>query len=1089
MSEKPTYEDLEQRVRELEKADFERKQAEAILQERIKELKCLYGISTLLELPGISLDEMFKKTVMLIPPAWQFPEITAACIVLNGQSFQTENFRETPWMQTRKIIVHGKPVGQVEVCYLEEQPASDEGPFTTEERHLLNAIAERLGKILERMRAKEALRESEEKYHSLVDSTDDWVWACDTEGRQTFANEAVKTILSYDVHEIEGVLYENLIHPEDQRKTRQWFKSLIEKKEGWKNSVICCRHKDGTLKFLESTAQPSFDSKGNLTGFIGIDRDITDRKRAEEALRESEERFRTAFEDASTGIALMAKEGYFLEVNQTLCRILGYSEEELMGKTWVEITEPDDLDGCFNWLKRVKAGEQSAYEKRFIHKLGYPLWVMVSSSVIRDSQDQIRYYISLFHDISKLKKVEETLLVSERDLGIKNRIAEIFLTTPNEEMYGEVLQVVLETMQSPYGTFAYINEDGDRVVPSMTRDIWDECKIPDKDIIFPREKWHDTLWAKCLIEKKSVSSDGPFKVPEGHIPIIRAMAVPIIYQGQAIGNFMVGNKPTKYSLEDKELLETIANQIASILHARLMNERYEGNRKQAEETLSYEKERLFVTLRSIGDGVITSDLSGRVVLINKEAETLTGWSEEKARGMPMTEVFNIINQHTRKECESPVDIILKTGTVVGLANHTILIARDGTERIVADSGAPIRDVNGNIVGIVLVFRDITDRVRMEEELLRNQKLESLGVLAGGIAHDLNNILTTIIGNVSMAKDQVRPEDEIFDLLKESEMASTRAQTLTKQLLTFAKGGAPVKETASIKAILKESSSFVLRGSKSLCEFSIAEDLWSAEVDVGQISQVINNIVINANQAMPEGGIIQVAAENLIIEDNHGLPGKPGRYISISITDQGVGIAQKHLLNIFDPYFTTKQEGSGLGLATSYSIIKKHDGHITVESQLGVGTTFHIYLPASDKIVPEKEKVKLIKGQGRILVMDDEASLRKVVGRMLKNLGYESEFAKDGAEAIWMYKEAQETEEPYDAVILDLTIPGGMGGKDAVKKLLEIDPEVKAIVSSGYSADLVLANFQEYGFKGMMPKPFTSQSLGKVLHEVLQGEKE
>jgi CheY-like chemotaxis protein/anti-sigma regulatory factor (Ser/Thr protein kinase) len=346
----------------------------------------------------------------------------------------------------------------------------------------------------------------------------------------------------------------------------------------------------------------------------------------------------------------------------------------------------------------------------------------------------------------------------------------------------------------------------------------------------------------------------------------------------------------------------------------------------------------------------------------------------------------------------------------------------------------------------------------------------------------------ILGNVSMAKTYVTPENEVFDLLSEAEAASAMAQTLTKQLLTFAKGGAPLKETASIKDILKESAAFVLRGSKSNCELSIPKDLWPAEVDVGQISQVINNIVINANQAMPKGGIIQVAAENLIIEDGYDLLRvNPGRYIRISITDQGVGIAEDHLLNIFDPYFSTKQEGSGLGLATAYSIVKKHDGHITVESRLGVGTTFHIYLTAFDRAVPEKEEAQLIKGQGRILVMDDEASLRKMVGRMLKNLGYESEVAKDGAEAVRMVKQAKEAEKSYDAVILDLTVPGGMGGKEAIDKLLEIDPEIKAIVSSGYSDDPVLANFQEYGFKGMMPKPFESLSLSKVLHEVLKGK--
>ena len=413
--------------------------------------------------------------------------------------------------------------------------------------------------------------------------------------------------------------------------------------------------------------------------------------------------------------------------------------------------------------------------------------------------------------------------------------------------------------------------------------------------------------------------------------------------------------------------------------------------------------------------------------------------------------------------------------------------KDGTYRWIYTRADKHFDDNGRPCRIFGCHIDNTERKTLEEDLLRAQKLESVGTLAGGIAHDFNNLLTTILGNVSMAKLQVSPEDEIFNLLSETETASVRAQTLTKQLLTFAKGGTPVKENASIRDILKESCSFVLRGSKSDCEFSITKDLWSAEVDVGQISHVINNIVINANQAMPEGGIILVTADNLIEEGRHDLPIKPGRYIKISIKDQGVGIAENHLLNIFDPYFTTKEEGSGLGLATSYFIIKKHNGHIAVDSRLGVGTTFHIYLPASDKIVPEKEKVVLIKGQGRILVMDDEASLRKMVGRMLKNLGYEAEFAKDGAEAIRMVKESKEAETPYDAVVLDLTIPGKMGGKEAINKLLEIDPAIKAIVSSGYSDDPVLANFHEFGFKGRLPKPFESRSLGKVLHEVIKDE--
>jgi CheY-like chemotaxis protein len=375
---------------------------------------------------------------------------------------------------------------------------------------------------------------------------------------------------------------------------------------------------------------------------------------------------------------------------------------------------------------------------------------------------------------------------------------------------------------------------------------------------------------------------------------------------------------------------------------------------------------------------------------------------------------------------------------------------------------------------------------MEEELLKADKLESVGILAGGIAHDFNNILTSIIGNVSLAKMRVKSEHKIFDLLVAAETASMRARGLAGQLLTFARGGTPVKEIASISRLIRESPRFVLQGSKSGFEFSIAEDLWPVEADPGQISQVISNIVINANQAMPEGGIIRVAAENLVLEEKNEMPVKPGRYIRISIKDQGTGIAEKHLSKIFDPYFTTKNEGSGLGLAAAYSIIKKHNGHISVDSLLGAGTTFSIYLPASDKAIPVKEEAALLTGEGKVLLMDDDRMLREMAVDMLEMLGYEAELAEDGAEAIEMYSKAIGSEKPYDAVILDLTIQGGMGGKEAIKKLLELDPQLKAIVFSGYSDSPVMSNYREYGFKGMMAKPFDMQALGKVLNDVLKG---
>lgn len=515
---------------------------------------------------------------------------------------------------------------------------------------------------------------------------------------------------------------------------------------------------------------------------------------------------------------------------------------------------------------------------------------------------------------------------------------------------------------------------------------------------------------------------------------------------------------------------------------RLMEEIAE--RKAAEEALAEGKERLAVTLRSIGDGVIATDTEGKIVFMNPVAEKLTGWTDEASAGRPLAEVFYIVNEKSDERCENPVEKVLRNGGIVGLANHTALIAKDGTRRSISDSGAPIRDRGGKIIGVVLVFRDVTERRRMQEELLKTAKLEAVGLLAGGIAHDFNNILTAILGNISLAKHSVDPKEALFELLTQAERASLRAKDLSHQLLTLSKGGAPIKRAVLIAQLLEESTRFALRGSNVQCEFSLPPDLWPVEIDEGQISQVIHNLTINAQQAMPEGGTLRIAAENRIVRGGGegGLPLKEGNYIRISIQDTGIGIPKEHLNKIFDPYFTTKQKGSGLGLSTAYSIMKNHDGEITVESEPEIGTTFSLYLPAfPEKRVPRKEAEERPKtGGGRILVMDDEEIVREVAGRMLRAMGYEVGFAKDGAEAIALYREAWAAGQPFDAVILDLTVPGGMGGKEAVRKLIEIEPHVKAIASSGYSSDLIMADFGRYGFCDVLVKPYQMAELSSVL---------
>ena len=534
-------------------------------------------------------------------------------------------------------------------------------------------------------------------------------------------------------------------------------------------------------------------------------------------------------------------------------------------------------------------------------------------------------------------------------------------------------------------------------------------------------------------------------------------------------------EPSAFADDDVAVLQELAEALS------------EGFRRLDDlQQLAAERERLAVTLRSIGDSVVATDSEGRIALMNRVAESLSGWTQEEAKGRPFSEVFQILDERTGKVRENPVTHVLRTGAAANLDLHTLLVARDGTERPVSTSSAPIRDDEGKTVGVVLVSRDVSTQRRIEEELLKSAKLESLGVLAGGIAHDFNNILTTVIGYLSLAKIDIEPESELFENLSEVEAAANRATDLTRQLLAFAKGGAPVKKAASMAEIIRDSATFIMRGSNVRCDFHIDPELWPAEVDRGQISQVIQNLVLNADQAMPNGGRMDVWAENLVHETEDGLPLAPGRYIRITVRDQGIGIAEEDLVRIFDPYFTTKESGSGLGLATAYAIVQNHEGHITVTSAPGEGSRFEVYVPATSVLLEGTtgDTGEPIRGEGRILVLDDEARIRQLVGDLLSRLGYDWECVADGHEALQAYRRARIEGRAFDAVIMDLTVPGGMGGQEAAARILELDPEARTIVCSGYSDDPVMAQFRDYGFRGVVAKPYDIAELSRVLAQVI-----
>jgi PAS domain S-box-containing protein len=377
--------------------------------------------------------------------------------------------------------------------------------------------------------------------------------------------------------------------------------------------------------------------------------------------------------------------------------------------------------------------------------------------------------------------------------------------------------------------------------------------------------------------------------------------------------------------------------------------------------------------------------------------------------------------------------------------------------------------------------------KMEQERFKIEKQESISVVAGGIAHDFNNFLTSILGNVTLAKTTAPPAGEFCSILEDTERILIQAAGLNQQLLTFAKNGALATEICSITHLIKDSTLFVLRGTNITTHFSIADDLWAALVDKAQIGQVISNLVINAKQAMPSGGAILVDAHNKVIDSESTENLQPGRYICIRIRDQGPGIPKDHLSRIFDPYFTTKQKGSGLGLALCYSIIRKHKGHIAVETEEGKGTTFSLFLPASDEETQPDDSLsetELLYGEGKILLMDDTEIIRESVGRMISSLGYDVELVTEGSEAIESFIEAKEGGIPYNVIILDLTVLGGMGGKETMEKLMEIDPSVKAIASSGYSNNPVMTDYSSYGFRAAVNKPYTITKLSRILHDLI-----
>jgi len=1011
---------------------------------------------------------------------------------------------------------------------------------------LRRQIAELKEAETKRRRAEEALRESEERLVRIVETIANGILIKDRTGRITFANSAAEKILgltrdvlterTYDDPAWKVTTVDGRPLPEESRA----FAWVLRTGKPVYGMEYALERGDGARVILSNNAAPLLDSAGGVTGVVSSLNDITEYKRVEEKLRRQNEYLMALYE---TTLALMSR----LELNDLLEAIVTRAGA-LSGTPhgYIRLVEPETAEGVLKVGLGVYSkfiGHRQRLDQGLFGQIlqtGQPMMVedfhnwpgrlpdpnfdifravigvplksgsqvvgviglahLEESRTFRDDEilllgqfaqlasialDNARLYSSAQQELAERKRTEEKVhkqneylaALHETALGLMNRLE-------LEDLLETIVTRAAALVGTPQGFVSLVEPEGTHIKIQVSVGV-DKSKFigyrlkPGEGLIGkvwqtgqPLVVNHYRTWSNRLLDPYFSIFHAAMGAPlKSGVKVAGVIGLGHLEEGRTFG-------------EDEIMLLSRFAELASIAldNARLYTsaQRELAERKRAEEKLRVSEAELRALFVAMNDVILVLDAQGRYLkiaptnpaLLYKPPASLIGKTLHDVFPAPQADMFL---GYIRRALETQQPVNVEYRLPIG-----------GAETWFAATITPMLENS-----VIWIARDITERKRTEEELLKARKLESIGLLAGGIAHDFNNILTAILMNISLAKRYAHPGDKLFKSLAEAEKASLRARDLTQQLLTFSKGGAPIRRTASITELIKDSTEFALRGSNIRCEFSIPEELWPVEIDEGQMSRVMNNLIINAQQAMPDGGILKVRGENVTIaieETRQGLPLPEGRYVKISLEDQGTGIPPEHLPRIFDPYFTTKQGGSGLGLATTYSIIKKHEGYITVKSELGIGTTFSIYLPASQKqTLPQKStEERLPLGQGRVLVMDDEEVIREAVSQMLREMKYEVKVAKDGTETIKLYREAQEAGQPFDAVIMDLTIPGGMGGKETVTKLIEIDPHVKVIVSSGYSNDPIMANYKQHGFSGFIAKPYKFEELSKTLRDVLMG---
>ncbi|MBN1227934.1 MAG: PAS domain S-box protein, partial [Deltaproteobacteria bacterium] len=879
--------------------------------------------------------------------------------------------------------------------------------------------------VIKRQGSEQKRQEEHKKVKQYLNIAGVMIVVIDADQKVRLINKKGCEVLGYEEHEIIGKnWFDNFLPERIKTEVRGIFNTLMAGKiKPVKNVEGLIITKRGEERFIAWHNSVLKDEKGKIISILSSGEDITERKHIDNKLRESEEQLRTILNSSPDMIMQVDTNMKILWANKTALNMNPKAIGQACFKAFAGNEEPCPGCPCKRALKTGQIEIGTKYQPAIKGIQGESYWEDIGVP-LKDGNGKIVSLIEIARNVTERKQMENNLWIKDYAIASSNNAIGFC------DLEGKITYV-----NSSY--LAMWGYDDEREVLGKSIEGF-SLKETDAQKVIKAMQNKGSWIGESIARKKDGSAF--------HVQISASM---------------VKDK------NDKPL-----SMMASFIDITQC--------KLAEKALRDSEQKYSTLVEQAMDGVCIVQ-EGVFKFANKAGASLLGYSPEKIIDIPFLEhiengdkdkALQEYKAHLSGERPSAffeLKAITKDGTIKDLEITTHLIEYNGKP------------------AVMVISREITERKKMEEELRKMQKLESLGVLAGGIAHDFNNLLTSVIGNLSLIELYAKTGGNIFEVLEETKRASQQTKHLTNQLLTFAKGGEPIKTVASMAKLLKETAHLALSGSKTKCELTLPEDLWQAEVDEGQINQVINNLVINADQAMAGGGTIRIKAENVMVSKKENLPLKEGKYIKISIEDQGTGIKKEFLPKIFDPYFTTKQAGSGLGLAISYSIIKKHEGHITVESEIGEGTTFTIFLPAFEKesfTVEDIEEEYLHKGKGKILFMDDKKNIRDMVQHMLNYLGYEAELVADGAEAIEAYEKTKASGQRFEAAILDLTVPGGMGGIETIGKLREIDPEVKAIVSSGYAHEPILSEYEKYGFKGVIIKPYEIKELGDVLHGVL-----